>query len=80
MAMKDKEQKEYNKLLEKLPLINEELHKQLSQTILRLLRTALKEEGITEQEIEAAKEVAELKPESKAAKELLKLLGSREVK
>jgi len=66
--------------LDKLTQVNNALHKVLCGTIQNLLQNSIKREGITEQEIETAREFAELKPNTKAAKELLDFLDRDEVK
>ena len=63
-----------------MAIINDELHKVLCETIITLLQDTLKRPGITAEEIEAAREFAELKPDTKAAKELLEFLERGEIK
>ena len=66
--------------LDKLTQVNNALHKVLCETIIKLLKGSLMDPGITEQEIKTAKEFAELKPDTKAAKELLEFLDMEEIK
>ena len=73
-------EKQKSESLDRLTIVNDELHKVLCESIIKLLQDTLKEPGITAEEIEAAREFAELKPDTKAAKELLEFLESKEVK
>lgn len=73
-------EKQKNKPLDRLTLINSELHKALCETINTLLQDTLKEPGITSEEIDATRDFAELKPDTKAAKELTDFLESKRVK
>ena len=72
--------KRKGKLLDKWKIINNELYKTLCETIPKLLQDSLIEPGITEAEIKAAREFTELKPNTKAARELLGFLESKEAK
>lgn len=67
-----------NKSLDRLTIANDELHKVLCEAIITLLQDTLKEPGITVEEIEAAREFAELKPNTKAAEELIEFIKSEE--
>ncbi len=61
-------------------IINDELHKGLCEAIITLLQDTLEEPGIRAEEIKTAREFAELKPDTKATKELLEFLENKEVK
>ena len=65
---------------EVLGQLNEALHEVLCKTIIKLLKDTLKNPGITKEEIKAAREFAELKPNTKAAQVLLEFLESEKVK
>jgi hypothetical protein len=65
--------------LDRLTHITDDLHRILCESIIRLLKDALKESGITEEEIKAAREFAELKPGTKAAREFLEFLETEEI-
>jgi len=80
MKAKNKKEKKYYKSTDKFTVVSEELYKVLCETIQNLLQNSIIEEGITEQEIETAREFAELKPDTKAAKELLEFLEREEIK
>lgn len=80
MTAKNKKENEPCKPKDKFTIVNEELYKVLCETIQNLLQNSIKREGITEQEIETAREFAELKPDTKAAKELLDFLDRDEIK
>lgn len=80
MTAKNKKENEYSKSIDKFTVVSEELYKVLCETIQNLLQSSITEEGITEQEIETAREFAELKPNTKAAKELLDFLDRDEIK
>ena len=56
------------------------LHEVLCKTILKLLKDTLENPGLTEEEIQSAREVAELKSDADAARELLEFLKSEEAK
>jgi len=73
-------ERQKNEPLDRLAIINDELHKVLCEATISLLQDTLKEPGITAEEIKAAREFAELKPDTKAAEELLEFLDSEEVK
>ena len=66
--------------LDKLTQVNKALYKVLCETIIKLLKDSLMDPGITKEEIAAAREFAELKPDTKAAKELLEFLDREEIK
>jgi len=80
MIAKNKKEKESGKPKDKFTIVTEELYKVLCETIQNLLQSSIVGEGITEQEIETAREFAELKPDTKAAKELLEFLERGEIK
>jgi len=66
---------------EVLGQLNDALHEVLCESIVTLLQDSIDEQsGITKEEIKAAKEFAELTPNTKAAKELLDFLESKKVK
>jgi hypothetical protein len=69
-----------NESSDRLTIINIELHKVLCETIITLMKDTLKNPGITKEEIKAAKEFVELKPDTKAAQKLLEFLESEKVK
>ena len=71
--------------LEKLPLevlgqLNDALHEVLCESIISVMKDSLENLWITEEEIKAAREFAELKPNTKAAQLLLEFLESEKVK
>jgi len=66
--------------VDRLTIINSELYEVLCEAIITLLQDTLKKPGITPEEIKAAREFAELKPDTKASKELLEFLENKEVK
>ncbi|NQT79225.1 MAG: hypothetical protein HQ555_02380 [Candidatus Aminicenantes bacterium] len=66
--------------VDRLVIINDELHKVLCEAIITLLQDTLEEPGITEEEIKAAREFTELKPDTEAVKELIRFIESKEVK
>lgn len=59
--------------------IHDELHEVLCKSIIELLQDSIAGPGISQQQIETAREFAELKPDTDAAKELLEFLDSEEV-
>ena len=65
---------------EVLGQLNDALHEVLCESIITLLKDTLKNPGITKEEIKAAREFAELKPNTKAAQVLLEFLESEKVK
>ncbi len=65
---------------EVLGQLNEALHEVLCESIIPLLKDTLKNPGIIEEEIKAAREFTELKPNTKAAQVLLEFLESEKVK
>ena len=66
---------------EVLGQLNDALHEVLCESIVTLLQDSIDEQsGITTQEIKAAREFVELKPNTKAAKDLLEFLEGEEVK
>jgi len=73
-------EKQKKEPLDRLVIINDELHKALCEAIITLLQDTLKEPGITAEEMEAAREFAELKPDTKETKKLIEFLESKEVK
>jgi len=73
-------EKQKNEPLDRLVIINDELHKVLCEAIITVLQDTLKKPGITPEEIDAAREFAELKPDTKATKELTDFLESKRVK
>lgn len=73
-------EKQKNESLDRLTIVNSELHKVLCEAIITLLQDTLEDPGVTSEEIGAAREFAELKPGTKTAKELIGLIESKEVK
>lgn len=65
---------------DKLEELNEELHHFMCNSIIALLKDSIAGPGISKQQIDAAREDAELRPEPEAAKELFVFLESDEVK
>ena len=74
--------KEYLEKLspETLDQLSDALHEVLCESIITLMKDSLKNPGITKEEITSAKEFAEMKPSTKAAKKLLEFLESEKVK
>jgi len=63
-----------------LDKIYDELHEVLCKSIIGLLQDSIAGPGISQQQIETARGVAEVMPDTEAAKELLEFLDSEEVK
>ena len=63
-----------------LDKIYDELHEVLCKSIIGLLQDSIAGPGISQQQIETAREFAELMPVNEVAKELLEFLDSEEVK
>ena len=63
-----------------LDKIYDELHEVLCKSIIGLLQDSIAGPGISQQQIETAREFAEVKPDTEAAKEVLEFLVSEEVK
>ena len=59
--------------------IYDELHEVLCKSIIGLLQDSLAGPGISHQQIESAREFAEVMPDTEAAKELLEFLDSNDV-
>ncbi len=57
-----------------------ELHAFMCKSIIVLLQDFIAGPGVSAQQMETAREFAELKPDTEAAKELLEFLDSEEVK
>ena len=57
----------------------DDLHEVLCKSIIGLLQDSIAGLGISEQQIETAREFAEVMPDTEAAKELLEFLDSNEV-
>jgi hypothetical protein len=60
--------------------IYDELHDVLCKSIIGLLQDSITGPGISQQQIETAREFAEVMPDTEAAIELLEFLDSEEVK
>ena len=72
-------------LLEKLsPEAQEQiyntLYETLCKTIITLIQDSLEDTGLMKEEIQSAREFAEVKPDTDAARELLEFLDSDEVR
>ena len=65
---------------EVLGQLNDALHEVICESIITLMKDTLKNPGITKEEIKAAKEFAELEPNTKAAQILLEFLESDRIK
>lgn len=65
---------------DKLGELKEELHEVFCKSIIGLLQDSIAGPGISQHQIETAREFVELKPDSEAAKEALEFLESEEVK
>ena len=83
--MTDTIQEKLDEILKDLPPDKQgelytELHDFMCRSIITLLQDFVEGPGISEQQIEAAMEFAELKPDTDVAKELLEFLDSGEVK
>ena len=62
-----------------LDKLYDELHEFMCKSIISLLQDSIAGPGISEQQIDTAREFAETKPDTEAAKELLEFLDSEEV-
>jgi len=60
--------------------INEVLHETLCESIITLLKDTLENNDLIKEEIQSAREFAQIKPDTEAAKELLEFLNSEKVK
>jgi len=65
---------------DKLGELKEGLHEVLCKSIIGLLQDSIAGPGISQQQIETAREFAELMPVNEVAKELLEFLDSEEVR
>ena len=79
--MKTDLQQKLDEILKDLPPNKQEelyyeLHDFMCRSIIALLKYSIAGPGISEQQIEAARELAELKSDTEAAKELLEFLDS----
>jgi len=63
-----------------LDKLYDELHEFMCKSIIGLLQDSLAGPGISQQQIETAREFVELKPDTEAAKGVLEFLDSEEVK
>jgi hypothetical protein len=63
-----------------LDKIYDELHEVLCKSIIDLLQDSIAGPGVSKQQIETAREFAEVMPDTEAAKELLEFLDCEEVK
>jgi Mg/Co/Ni transporter MgtE len=82
--MTNKIQEKLDEILKGLPpdkqgeLYNE-LHEFMCKSIISLLQDSIAGPGISQQQIKTARDVAEVMPDTEAAKELLEFLDSKEV-
>ncbi len=60
--------------------INDALHETLCESIITILKDSLEYPGLVKEEIQSAREFAQIQPDSDAAKELLEFLDSKEVR
>lgn len=60
--------------------LNDTLHETLCESIITFLKDSLENSDLTKDEVQSAREFAELKPDTDAARELLEFLGSNEVR
>ena len=65
---------------DKLGEFNKEFHEVICKTIIELYKDSIEKRGISQQQIEAAKDFADEMPETQAARMLLEFLGSDEIK
>lgn len=65
---------------DKLVELNNKLHEVLCKSIISLFQNFIAGPGILEQQIETARELAELMPDTDAAIEVLEFLESKEVR
>ncbi|MFC2165949.1 hypothetical protein ACFLT2_13255 [Acidobacteriota bacterium] len=77
--------KKYVELLKGLPPdelgeFNKEFHEVICKTIIELYKDYIDKRGISQQQIDAARDFAMVAPETDAAKELLEFLDSDEIK
>jgi hypothetical protein len=77
-------QEKLDEILKDLPpdkreKLNNELYDFMCRSIIVLLQDFVEGPGISEQQIEVARQFAELKPDTEAAKELLEFLVSKDV-
>ena len=74
-------EEQYEKLsLEAQGQLNEALHETLCESIITLPKDSKENNDLIKEEIQSARDFAEIKPDSEAAKELLDFLDSEEVK
>ena len=62
-----------------LDKLYDELNEVLCKSIIGLLQDSIAGPGLSEEQLDSAREFAELKPDTEAAKELLEFLESEEV-
>lgn len=60
--------------------LNNPLHETLCESIITLLKDSLENSDLLKEEIQSAREFAQLKPDTKVSKELLEFLDSDRVK
>ncbi len=56
--------------------LNDSLHETLCESILTLLEDSIENSDLTKEEVQSARDFAQLKPDTDAAKELLEFLNS----
>ncbi len=60
--------------------LNDTLHETLCESIITLLKDSIENSDLIKEEVQSARDFAEIKPDTEAAKELLEFLESDEVK
>lgn len=81
--MSDTIQKKLDEILKDLPPdkqveVYDEFHHFMCKSIIVLLQDSIKGPGISQRQIETARELAEIKPNTEAAKEVLEFLDRKE--
>lgn len=60
--------------------LNDTLHETLCESIITLLKDSIENSDLTKEEVQSAREFAEMKPDIDTARELLGFLDSEEVR
>lgn len=72
---------QYEKLSPKVQgQLNDTLHETLCESIVTLLKDSIENSDLIKEEVQSARDFAEIKPDTDAVKELLEFLDSEEVK
>lgn len=60
--------------------LNDTLHETLCESIITLLKESIENPGLTKEEVQSAREFAQMKPDTEVARELLAFLDSDKVR